>query len=85
MNKYLRNDSINYKDNKDNLGNVIIEEENSESISSESDVSDKAEEKVENEYDELAYKVRTNTYSFIKPLNNPNFIFCNHIELIFLP
>ena len=85
MNKYLRNDSINYKDNKDNLGNVIIEEENSESISSESDVSDKAEEKVENEYDELAYKVRTNTYSFIKPLNNPNFIFCNHIELSFLP
>ena len=84
MNKYLRKDSINNKDGKEN-DNDIIEEENSESLSSESDVSDKADEKVENEFGQIVNKVRTHSYSFIKHLNNPNFILCNHTELTFVP
>ena len=91
MNKYLRKDSSNNinnnnnKDCKDNIANDIIEEENSESLSSESDVSDKADEKVENEYGQIVNKVRTHSYTFIKQLNNPNFILCNHTELNFVP
>ena len=86
MNKYLRKDiNNNNKDLKDNLENEIIEEENSESISSESDVSEKADEKIENEFGRIVNKVRTHTYSFIKQLNNPNFILCNHTELSFVP
>ena len=86
MNKYLRKDNNNNnKDMKDNLENEIIEEENSESISSESDVSEKADEKIENEFGRVVNKVRTHTYSFIKQLNNPNFILCNHTELSFVP
>ena len=49
MNKYLRKDSSNNinnnKDYKENISYDIIEEENSESLSSESDISDKADEK----------------------------------------
>ena len=86
MNKYLRKDSNNNnKDNKESIANDIIEEENSDSISSDSDVSDKADEKVENDFGQIVNKVRTHTYSFIKQLNNPNFIFCNHTELSFVP
>ena len=86
MNKYLRKDSNNNnKDNKESIANDIIEEENSESISSDSDVSDKADEKIENDYGQIVNKVRTHTYSFIKQLNNPNFILCNHTELSFVP
>ena len=86
MNKYLRKDSNNNnKDNKEGIANDIIEEEKSDSISSDSDVSDKADEKVENDFGQIVNKVRTHTYSFIKQLNNPNFIFCNHTELSFVP
>ena len=86
MNKYLRKDANNNKDIKDNnIANDIIEEENSESNSSESDVSDKADEKIENDFGQIINKVRSHTYSFIKQLNNPNFILCNHTELSFVP
>ena len=90
MNKYLRKDANNNKDNKEDKNfdiiNDIIEEEKSESISSESDVSDKADEKVENESGEIINKIRTNTYSFMNELpNNPNFILCNHTEISFHP
>lgn len=91
MNKYLRKDpQNNNKDGKEDknfdIANDIIEEENSESISSESDVSDKADEKVENDSGEIVNKIRTNTYSFMKELpNNPNFISCNHFELNYHP
>ena len=87
MNKYLRKDANdnNIKDIKENISNEIIEEENSESFSSESDVSDKADEKVENDFGETVNKVKSHTYSFIKPLNNTKFVLCNHTELNFVP
>ena len=89
INKYQRKDVNNNKDSKEdgNIVNDVIEEEKSESVSSdESDVLDKADEKVENDPDEIANKIRVGTYSFIKGLtSNPNFIVSNHVEISYHP
>ena len=89
INKYQRKDVNNNKDSKEdgNIVNDVIEEEKSESVSSdESDVLDKADEKVANDSDEIANKIRVGTYSFIKGLtSNPNFIVSNHVEISYHP